>query len=208
MHKIIQVIYRNNYEGVVNDVVLNELISAKTIKKFYRPSESRWVDVDHDPIRKTSGYRRPERRQFPRNKQEQKPGILLLRFFKRKAKPLTAQDLFEQGFVHLHNTGNFYEAIRAFGLSIELDPTNAKAYLNRGVAYERINNAQQAFEDYSRAIQLLPQDAKAYYMRGKLLGRCGKDSEAMADLKKSADLGYKLAIDFLAQKEIVLSSKN
>ena len=208
MHKIIQVVYRNNYEGVVDDVMLNELISANTIKKFYRPSESRWVDVDHDLIRKASEYRRPERRQFAGNKQEQKPGSFLLRFFKSRAKPLTAQDWFDQGFAHLYNTGNFYEAIRAFGLSIELDPSNAKAYLNRGIAYERMNNAQQAFEDYGRAIQLLPQNAKAYYLRGKLLGRCGRDSEAMADLKRSADLGYKLAIDFLTLKEIILSRKN
>ena len=203
MYNIIQVIYQNNFEGVVDEVTLNELISANKIRKFYRPSESRWVDVNYDLIRiKASSYRGPERRQFRKNKQEQKPDSLLLRFLKRKAKPLTAQDWLEQGFALLYNTGNYYEAIRAFALSIQLDPFNAKAYLNRGIAYERMNNAQQAFEDYSRAIQLLPQDAKAYYMRGMLLGHDGKDSEAIADLKTSADLGYKLAIDYLTQKGI------
>jgi tetratricopeptide (TPR) repeat protein len=203
MYKIIQVIYQNKYEGVVDDVTLNELISANKITKFYRPSESRWVDINHDSIRrKASGYTGPERRQFRKNKEEQKSDSLLSRVFKRKANPLTAQDWFEQGFALLYNAGNFYEAIRVFGLAIELDPSNARAYLNRGIAYERMKNVQQAFEDYSRAIQLLPQDAKAYYLRGMLLGRDGKDSEAIADLKTSAALCYKLAIDFLTQKEI------
>jgi len=204
MYKIIQVIYQNNFQGVVDEVTLNELISANKIRKFYRPSESRWVDVNYDLIRITaSRYRGPERRQFRKNTQEQKPDTVLLRFLKRKAKPLTAQGWLEQGFALLYNTGNYNEAIRAFALSIQLDPSNAKAYLNRGIAYERMNNAQQAFEDYSRAIQLLPQDGKAYYMRGILLGRHGNDSEAIADLKASADLGYKLAIDFLSKKGMV-----
>ena len=203
MYKIIQVIYQNNFEGAVDEVTLNELISANKIRKFYRPSESRWVDVNYDLIRITaSRYRGPERRQFRKNTQEQKPDTVLLRFLKPKAKPLTAQGWLEQGFALLYNTGNYNEAIRAFALSIQLDPSNAKAYLNRGIAYERMNNAQQAFEDYSRAIQLLPQDGKAYYMRGILLGRHGNDSEAIADLKASADLGYKLAIDFLTKRGI------
>ena len=203
MYKVIQVIYQNNFEGVVDEVTLNELISASKIIKFYRPSESRWVDIHYDLIRvKASSFRGPERRQIRKNNQEQKPNGFLVRALKRKAKPLTAQDWFEQGFAHLYNTVNYYEAIRAFGLSIQLDPSNAKAYLNRGIAYERMNNEQQAFEDYSRAIQLLPLDGKAYYMRGMLLERHKNDSEAIADLKLSAELGYKLAIDFLSKKGI------
>ena len=208
MYKLIQVRYRNNREGDVDDVTFNELILANKIKHFYRPSESRWVDVDYDSIRMhANGYRGPERRECLKDKQKQKPNGLLSRFFKRKTteKSLTAEDWFEQGFALLYNMGNYSEAIRAFALSIQLDPSNARTYLNRGIAYERINNAQQACEDYGKAIQLLPRDAKAYYMRGMLLRRYGKDSEAIADLKKSAYLGYKFAIDFLTQQGIARS---
>ena len=203
MFKIIQVIYQNKCEGVVNETTLNELISTNKVRKFYRPSESRWVDVNCDPIRIGAGkYNGPERRQFRKNEKEQKTDSFLSRIFRRKARPLTAQDCFEQGFSFLYNKGDFNRSIKAFELAIELDPANAKAYLNRGIAYERVNNVEQALKDYSRAIQLLPQDAKAYYMRGMLLGHDGKDSEAIADLRTSADLGYKLAIDYLTQKGI------
>ncbi len=204
MYQTIQVIYQNDYEGAVDDVTLNELISANRIRKFYRPSESRWVDVYLDSIRtQARRFRGPEKRQFREDRQEPKPDGLLAKFLKRRTRTLTAQDWLEKGFALLYNKTNYYEAMRAFALSIQLDPSNARAYLSRGIAYERMNNAQQAFEDYSRAIHLAPQDAKVYYMRAMLLRHGGKDSEAMADLKVSADLGYKLAIDFLKQKGIV-----
>ncbi|HOD35253.1 MAG TPA: tetratricopeptide repeat protein [Syntrophales bacterium] len=121
---------------------------------------------------------------------------------KTPEKPLTAKEWFDKGFVLLHSKGDCYEAIRALAISIELDPTNARAYLSRGMAYERMNNLQQAVEDYSRAIELSPQDAKIYYLRGALLWRLEKESEARTDLKVAADLHYRLAIDFLKSKGI------
>ena len=208
MHKLIQVRYQNNDEGIIDDVTLNELIMSNKIRQFYRPSENRWVDLNNDSIRiKANGYMGPERRKSLKDKEEQKPDGLLSRFFKRRSteKALSAQDWFEQGFAHLYNMADPYEAIRAFALSIKLDPSNARAYLNRGIAYERVNNEQQAFEDYSKAIQLLPQDAKVYYVRGMLLWRSGRHSRALADLKKSADMGYKLAVDFFTHREIARS---
>lgn len=208
MYKLIQVRYRNQRESAVDDVTLNELILTGKIKQFYRPSEGRWVDIDYDAVRmQANGYAGPERREpLQQKKQEQKPESFLSRFLERKPeeeKPLTAQDWFERGFNLLHTTGDTYEAIRAFASSLELDPSNARAYLNRGMAYERMNNVQQAFEDYSRAIQLLPQDGKVHYIRGMLLWRYGLEPEAVEDMKVSALLRYRLAIDFLTQKGIV-----
>jgi tetratricopeptide (TPR) repeat protein len=207
MYKLIQVRYRNQRESAVDDVTLNELILTGKIKQFYRPSEGRWVDIDYDAVRmQANGYAGPERREpLQQKKQEQKPEGFLSRFLERKPeeeKPLTAQDWFERGFNLLHTTGDTYEAIRAFASSLELDPSNARAYLNRGMAYERMNNVQQAFEDYSRAIQLLPQDGKVHYIRGMLLWRYGLEPEAVEDMKVSALLRYRLAIDFLTQKGI------
>ncbi|MBS1233363.1 MAG: repeat-containing protein [Nitrospirae bacterium] len=208
MCKLIQVRYRNQRESTVDDVTLNELILTGKIKQFYRPSEGRWVDIDYDKVRmtKTSGYEGTERREhLQQKKQVQKPEGFLSRLLNRKPeeeKPLTAQDWFERGFNLLHTTGDTYEAIRAFASSLELDSSNARAYLNRGMAYERMNNVQQAFEDYSRAIQLLPQDGKLHYIRGMLLWRYGLETEAVEDMKASALLRYRLAIDFLTQKGI------
>ena len=68
------------------------------------------------------------------------------------------------------------------------------------MSYERINNMQQAIADYSKAIELVPKDAKAYYIRGVLFWRLGKDMEALSDIRISAELGYRLAKDFLSRK--------
>ena len=205
MYKLIQVRYRNQREGTVDDVTLSELIASGKIKQFYRPSEDRWVDVEYDLIRMNkNGYRGPERRASLREKKEKKPADFLSRLRNRNVpeKPLTAKEWFEKGFALLHSKGDCYEAIRSLAISIQLDPTNSRAYLNRGMAYERMNNLQQAIEDYSRAIELSPQDAKVYYIRGALLWRLEKESEAIADMKVAADLHYRLAIDFLKHEGI------
>jgi tetratricopeptide (TPR) repeat protein len=202
MHNLVQVRYRNNREGLVDDITLNELILSNQIKQFYRFSESRWVDVDCDSIRtKSNDYIGPERRGANKATEKEEPFGLISRLLGRKAKekPMSAQELFEKGFSIMHTTSNYEEAIRAFASSIQLDPANARAYLNRGIAYERIGNMQQAITDYSKAIELVPKDAKAYYIRGMLLWRLRKGIEAINDLRTSAELGYKLAKDFLSQ---------
>jgi tetratricopeptide (TPR) repeat protein len=205
MYKLIQVKYRNNREGIVDDVTLNELIASSKIKQFYRPSEDRWVNIDYDSIRmQENGYMGLERREALKEKKEKKSADFLSRLRNRKTpeKPLTAKEWFEKGFALLHSKGDCYEAIRALAISIQLDSTNTRAYLNRGMAYERMNNLQQAIEDYSRAIELFPQDAKVYYMRGALLWRFRSDQDAITDLKVAADLHYRLAIDFLKHERI------
>ena len=205
MYKLIQVRYRDHGEGVVDDVTLNELIASGRIKQFYRPSEGRWVDVDSDSIRMNkNSYRGLERRESLREEKERKPADFLSRLRNRKTseKPLTAKEWFDKGFALLHSKGDCYEAIRALAISIQLDPTNTRAYLNRGMAYERMNNLQQAVEDYSKAIHLSPQDAKIYYIRGMLLWRLEKEQEAIVDLKAAAGLHYRMAIDFLTSKGI------
>ena len=105
-----------------------------------------------------------------------------------------------RAFTSCIHRSDYQEAIRAFASSIQLDPTNARTYLNRGMSYERINNMQQAIADYSKAIELVPKDAKAYYIRGVLFWRLGKDMEALSDIGISAELDYRQAKDFLRRK--------
>jgi tetratricopeptide (TPR) repeat protein len=93
------------------------------------------------------------------------------------------------------------EAISIFTESIRLDPSNASTYLNRGMAYEQINNIQQAIADYSKAIELAPDYAKAYYARGTLLWFLD-DETSIRDMMKAEELGHRLAKDFLDQKTI------
>ena len=55
---------QDNSHDVIDAPTLDRLILGKTLRKFYRRSGERWVDVYHDPIRGIDGdYSRPNRRQ-------------------------------------------------------------------------------------------------------------------------------------------------
>jgi len=206
-HQLIAVRYRNEREGSVDSVTLNQLVEAKRISHFYRPSEDRWVDMSVDPLRrrgetKKTGRLRRASDWEESNEKEEKPRGLFARFLRLKRRPpapqeLRAQACFRRGFVLLETTDDCEGAVRAFARSIQLDPAFEWAYVERALAYERLGNLQQAIEDYSSALLLNPSDAKLYYMRGLAFRHLSMDPEAVADLKKAADLRFRAAHGFL-----------
>jgi len=135
-----------------------------------------------------------------RTKKEDPVGFIS-RLLRRKAKErlFSSEEWFHEGFSIMHSSSDYENAIKAFSSCIQMDPSNARAFLNRGISYECINNMKAAFADYSRAIELLPEDGKAYYIRGMLLSRLC-DAMAINDLEKSAELGYKPAKNLLSKK--------
>jgi predicted Zn-dependent protease len=205
MFKLIQVRYRNNREGLVDDVTLNELIRERKIKQFFHPSESRWVDVEKDPVRvKTNGFMGPERREALRPTKREKPPGLISKLLRRKTpeKLTSAEEWFEKGFVLLHTTDQYQEALRAFASAIALNPGDARAYLNRGMAFERLDNIEQAIADYSCALELSPRDAKILYILGITFWRQNRTEEALKDIRAAAELGYLSARNFLKAKKL------
>ncbi len=61
--KHVSVQYHNDTFGTIPDLALDNLISSLQIKKFYRPSEKRWVTVGYDRVRGAGGlYSGPDRR--------------------------------------------------------------------------------------------------------------------------------------------------
>ena len=67
---ILRVQYKNYDYDYVDGRALDRLLLAKQVRKFYRLSEKRWVDVSRDPVRGSGGgYSGPNRRQ-PRNTPE------------------------------------------------------------------------------------------------------------------------------------------
>lgn len=189
MYGFIQARYRNNREGFVDDITLNDLILSNRIKEFFRPSENRWVDIDFDVVRRGESrlYRGQKRRSSDQTEED-------------VSRILTAQEWFEVGFSTLYTVDNYQDAIREFSRSVQLDPSCGRAYFNRGMAYERIDNFQQAIEDYTKAIELSPQDGKAYYFRGMVYQRMEMNEAAVSDMKSASALGYKPANDFLKSK--------
>jgi tetratricopeptide (TPR) repeat protein len=181
---------------------------------FYRVSEGRWVNVLVEPVRKPDKpnqarlYRRKpdsEETGAEENEEEtaqEKPGGLFGNFFKRHKEPppartLSAEESFKQGFITLHTSDDCEGAVRAFAQRIRLDPANERAYVNRGLAYERPGNVQQGIEDFSSAITVDGSDAKLYYLRGLAFRRLGMDTEAITDLRKASHMRYRPAVDFL-----------
>ena len=62
---LIRVVYRANEFGFdyVTSDLLDSLITQDETTHFYRPSESRWIDIKIDPVRGSGGgYQGPERR--------------------------------------------------------------------------------------------------------------------------------------------------
>jgi tetratricopeptide (TPR) repeat protein len=81
------------------------------------------------------------------------------------------------------------QQIADYSQAISLDPTLAKAYLARGVAYMRQgNNSDAAIADFSKAIELAPDWASAYEVRGNLYVEKKKYKEALADYRANLKL--------------------
>ena len=64
------------------------------------------------------------------------------------------------------NKKDYDKAIADYDEAIELDPKDAVAYNNRGVAWYAKNEYDKAIADFNEAIRLDPEDAVAYINRG------------------------------------------
>jgi len=73
--------------------------------------------------------------------------------------------------------------------TLELEPSDAAAYNNRGNAYSDLGEYNSAIADYTTAIRLVPDYAKAYNNR-----RIAKENAGLpycSDYKKACELGAK-----------------
>ncbi len=65
---LLRVQYPDSGYDYVDAAVLNRLINSRRIKKFFRPLENKWVDIEEGPIREetivytNNVYIGPERR--------------------------------------------------------------------------------------------------------------------------------------------------
>jgi hypothetical protein len=61
---VLRVQYQDDKFDYVNETTLGRLIFSREIKRFYRPSEEKWITPGLDPVRGAGGpYTGPERRQ-------------------------------------------------------------------------------------------------------------------------------------------------
>ena len=67
--------------------------------------------------------------------------------------------------------GDYQEAIEQYDEAILLNPQDASAYYNRGLAYHHLGpvHAELSIQDHEEAVRLDPQYADSYYEEGPLL---------------------------------------
>ena len=92
------------------------------------------------------------------------------------------------------NMSKYDQAIIDYSAAIKLDPKNAIAYNNRGVAYADKGDFNRAKTDYNQAIKLDPNYAIAYNNRGNLYSAIKDYDRAIIDFNKAIKLDPKIPI--------------
>ena len=108
-----------------------------------------------------------------------------------KAGGLTRADLAatysNRGIIYA-SSGQFDRAIADHTTAIQLDPTSARAYINRANAQFRARRYAEALADYDRAIDLQSAFALAYYNRSFVHRALDQKDAARKDLEQAATL--------------------
>lgn len=74
--------------------------------------------------------------------------------------------------------------------NIRISPNDTKAYYNRGLTYQHLENKAAAIGDYTEAIRINPSYAEAYRDRGLARADLGNRKGAVEDLREAAKLFF------------------
>lgn len=88
------------------------------------------------------------------------------------------------------NTVNRLQEIESCTQAIRINPSDAKAYYNRGTTYQNLGYKEAAVWDYSEAIRIKPNYAEAYRDRGLIQADQGDRKGAVRDLREAAKLFF------------------
>lgn len=77
-------------------------------------------------------------------------------------------------------------AVEDFDDAIALNPTDTRAYFNRGCACHQLGQEQEALSNFDRVLALDPSHSRTYLERGLVRYRLGDRSGAIADLETAA----------------------
>ena len=99
----------------------------------------------------------------------------------------SAETNFQSGNTR-YTTGDYQGAVEAYSSSIHLNPDDATAYHNRGIAKGTLGEFHSAIEDFDTVIKLKPDYADAYVRRGTLKALRNRISEAKQDLQTALQL--------------------
>ena len=107
-----------------------------------------------------------------------------------------------------YRIGNYQAAIELFTNDIKKQPSNAKLYVGRGLAYDASGRYEEAIEDFSRAIDLQPRYALAYYFRGMSYSKKGDWRKAIDDISVAITINPDDAGSYYSRGKIYLKLIN
>ncbi|MGI9568857.1 MAG: tetratricopeptide repeat protein, partial [Desulfobulbia bacterium] len=90
------------------------------------------------------------------------------------------------------NKGQFDEAISNYDRAIQLNPKNAAAYYNRGIAYAQLTDSGRAIADFTNAIKINKRLALAYAYRSLMLSKNSHFDRAISDYRRAISLDPQL----------------
>jgi tetratricopeptide (TPR) repeat protein len=114
-----------------------------------------------------------------------------------------AQAFYERANVLL-DQGAHQRAIADYDRAIALDPTNARAFNNRGLAHAALGLADQALADYAQAVRLDPTYVRAYRNRLNLLEQRGDLKGMAANYLRLAEVDQPNRADHLYHAGVAL----
>lgn len=116
-------------------------------------------------------------------------------FIKYHQSQQTAYSAFYTALEHLR-LRQLDKAIEYFGRAIALNPSQAEAYVNRGVAHRKIGDLARALSDYDKAVALEPQWSATYSNRGNLHSSMNNHERAIRDHKRAIELSPNSATNY------------
>lgn len=88
--------------------------------------------------------------------------------------------------------GRLQDAYKRYSAVLQVEPQNARAWANRGLAQHRMRRSEQGLDDLGRAVQADPRDAYVFQTRAGVLLEVDRDrraEEALADCDRALQLG-------------------
>ena len=81
--------------------------------------------------------------------------------------------------------GHFRQAAEWFAKALAVEPQNADAHANRGLALQHAGDLDAALRSYERAIELQPECAESHSRRGVVLQAQGSPADALTSLDRA-----------------------
>jgi tetratricopeptide (TPR) repeat protein len=91
---------------------------------------------------------------------------------------------------------NYETAIASFDKAIEIDPKNALAYYEKGIANGMKGEHDKAIVSFDKAIEIDPKNALAYYEKGIANGMKGEHDKAITDFDTAIEIDPKNALAY------------